>query len=274
MYDKKDNFKRDNNRPQNGGGYRGGRGKNEDLNNDIVFGVRAVIEAVRAGKEINKIMIQRGMQKDLFKELKEELANKMYNLQFVPIQKLNRLTRKNHQGVIAFIAPIEYQNIEDIITKLFEDGEIPSVMILDRVTDVRNFGAIARTAECTGVHAIVIIEKGGVLVTSDAIKTSAGALHRIPVCKAKDLSQVVHYLKTSGVQVVACTEKTKNLIQDTDLTVPSAIIMGSEEDGISTKLLAESDVKAKIPMVGEIASLNVAVSAGIILYESLRQRMG
>lgn len=273
MYNKKGNFKRNDNRNQSTGGYKGDR-RNDDLNGDIVFGVRAVIEAVRAGKEINKIMIQRGMQKDLFKELKEELANKTYNLQFVPIQKLNKLTRKNHQGVIAFIAPIEYQNIEDIVTKLFEDGEIPSIMILDRITDVRNFGAIARTAECTGVHALVIIEKGGVLVTSDAIKTSAGALHRIPVCKVKDLSQVVHYLKTSGVQVVACTEKTKNLIQDTDLTVPTAIIMGSEEDGISTKLLAESDVKAKIPMVGKIASLNVAVSAGIILYESLRQRMG
>jgi 23S rRNA (guanosine2251-2'-O)-methyltransferase len=274
MYEKKDNFRKDDNQNKNGGVYRGGRANDDELNNDIVFGVRAVIEAVKAGKEINKIMIQRGMQKDLFKELKEELANKNYNLQFVPIQKLNRLTRKNHQGVIAFIAPIEYQDIEDIVTKLFEDGEIPSVMILDRITDVRNFGAIARTAECTGVHAIIIIEKGGVLVTSDAIKTSAGALLRIPVCKVKDLSQVVHYLKSSGVQVVACTEKTKNLIQDTDLTVPTAIIMGSEEDGISTKLLTESDVKAKIPMVGKIASLNVAVSAGIILYESLRQRMG
>jgi 23S rRNA (guanosine2251-2'-O)-methyltransferase len=274
MYEKKDNFKKDNKHNQNGVGYRGGRNNDDNLNNDIVFGVRAVIEAVKAGKEINKIMIQRGMQKDLFKELKEELANKNYNLQFVPIQKLNRLTRKNHQGVIAFIAPIEYQSIENIVTKLFEDGKIPSVMILDRITDVRNFGAIARTAECTGVHAIIIIEKGGVLVTSDAIKTSAGALLRIPVCKVKDLSQVVHYLKSSGVQVVACTEKTQNLIQDTDLTIPTAVLMGSEEDGISTKLLAESDIKAKIPMVGEIASLNVAVSAGIILYESLRQRMG
>lgn len=250
------------------------RKDNETENNDLIFGVRSVIEAVRAGKEINKIMIQRGMQKDLFKELKEELAGKTYNLQFVPIQKLNRLTRKNHQGVIAFISPIQYQNIEDITTFLFEQGEIPQFMILDRITDVRNFGAIARTAECTGVHAIVIIEKGGVLVTSDAIKTSAGALMRIPVCKVKDLSSAVRFLQSSGVQVVACTEKTDNYIQDTDLTLPSAIIMGSEEDGISTKLLSESDIKAKIPMVGEIESLNVAVSAGIILYEGLRQRMG
>jgi 23S rRNA (guanosine2251-2'-O)-methyltransferase len=273
MYEKRDNDRNNNDRGERNFS-RNHDNDNDNRDNDIVFGVRAVIEAVKADKEINKIMIQRGMNKELFKELKEELANKTYNLQFVPIQKLNRLTRKNHQGVIAFIAPIEYQNIEDIVTKLFEDGEVPNIMILDRLTDVRNFGAIARTAECTGVHAMVIIEKGGVLVTSDAIKTSAGALHRIPVCKVKDLSQVVHFLKSSGVNVVACTEKTQNLIQDTDLTLPTAIIMGSEEDGISTKLLAESDMKAKIPMTGEIASLNVAVSAGIVLYESLRQRLG
>lgn len=273
MYEKRDNDRSDNgNRGQSFNQSR--ERDNDNRDNDIIFGVRSVIEAVKAGKEINKIMIQRGMNKELFKELKEELANKTYNLQFVPIQKLNRLTRKNHQGVIAFIAPIAYQNIEDIVTKLFEAGDIPNVMILDRLTDVRNFGAIARTAECTGVHALVIIEKGGVLVTSDAIKTSAGALMRIPVCKVKDLSQVVHYLKSSGINVVACTEKTQKLIQDTDLTLPTAIIMGSEEDGISTKLLAESNEKAKIPMTGEIASLNVAVSAGIVLYESLRQRMG
>ena len=250
------------------------RNKESNIENDIIFGVRAVIEAVRAGKEINKIMIQRGMQKDLFKELKEELANKKYNLQFVPIQKLNRLTRKNHQGVVAFIAPIRYQDIETITTNIFEAGDTPNFLILDRLTDVRNFGAIARTAECTGIDAIVIIEKGGVLVTSDAVKTSAGALMRIPVCKVKDLSAVVHFLKSSGLQVVACTEKTNNLIQDTDLSLPTAIIMGSEEDGISTKLLTESTVKAKIPMEGKIASLNVAVAAGIVMYEALRQRMG
>ena len=248
--------------------------RSDNLDTDIVFGVRAVIEAVKAGKEINKIMIQRGMQKTLFKELKEELANKKYNLQFVPIQKLNRLTRKNHQGVIAFIAPIEYQQIEDITARIFEEGGIPNYLILDGITDVRNFGAIARTAECTGVDAIIIIEKGGVLVTSDAIKTSAGALMRIPVCKVKDLSATVHYLKSSGLQVVACTEKTENFVQDTELTLPTAIIMGSEEDGISTKLLSECSVKAKVPMQGEIASLNVAVAAGIMMYEALRQRLG
>lgn len=248
--------------------------RSENLDNDIIFGVRAVIEAVRAGKEINKIMIQRGMQKTLFKELKEELANKTYNLQFVPIQKLNRLTRKNHQGVVAFIAPVQYQDIENLTTRIFEEGNVPNFLILDRITDVRNFGAIARTAECTGIDAIVIVEKGGVLVTSDAIKTSSGALMRIPICKAKDLSSVVHFLKSSGVQVIACTEKTNTFIQDLELTLPTAIIMGSEEDGISTKLIGEASHKAKIPMQGEIASLNVAVAAGMIMYEGLRQRLG
>ncbi|MFD1551316.1 23S rRNA (guanosine(2251)-2'-O)-methyltransferase RlmB [Putridiphycobacter roseus] len=248
--------------------------QSDNLENDIVFGVRAVIEAVRAGKEINKIMIQRGMQKTLFKELKEELADKKYNLQFVPIQKLNRLTRKNHQGVIAFIAPIQYQDIEAITTRIFEEGGVPNFLILDSITDVRNFGAIARTAECTGIDAIVIVEKGGVLVTSDSIKTSAGALMRIPVCVAKDLSAVVSSLKSSGVQVVACTEKTQTFIQDVELDLPTAIIMGSEEDGISNELLAAASYKAKIPMQGDIASLNVAVAAGMIMYESLRQRLG
>lgn len=240
---------------------------------DIIYGVRAVIEAIRSNRPINKIFIQKGMNKELFYELKEELANKKYNLQFVPIHKLNRLTRKNHQGVIAQISPIPYQELSPIILKLFDDGEIPLVLILDRLTDVRNFGAIARTAECNGVHAIVIPQKDSVSITSDAVKTSAGALNKIPVCQTPDLSSVVHELKEFGVQIVASTEKTENLVYSVDFTLPTAIIMGSEEDGVSTKLLAESDVKAKIPMEGTIASLNVSVSAGIMLYECTRQRL-
>lgn len=239
---------------------------------DIIYGVRAVIEAIRAERPINKIMIQKGMDKELFYELKEELANKKYHLQFVPIHKLNKMTRKNHQGVIAQVSPIQYQDVEPIITKLFEDGELPLVMVLDRITDVRNFGAIARTAECTGVHAIVIPNKDSAAVTSDAIKTSAGALNRIPVCKVNDLSSIIHYLKQSGLQVVAATEKSQRMVYQVDFNLPTAIVMGSEEDGVSTKLLAESDVKAKIPMTGEIESLNVSVSAGILLYEAIRQR--
>ncbi|UKN03106.1 23S rRNA (guanosine(2251)-2'-O)-methyltransferase RlmB [Paracrocinitomix mangrovi] len=239
---------------------------------DIIYGVRAVIEAIRSGRPINKIYIQKGMNKELFYELKEELANKKYNLQFVPIHKLNRLTRKNHQGVIAQISPIPYYDLSPIVTKLFEDGELPLILLLDRLTDVRNFGAIARTAECHGVHAIVIPQKDSVSITSDAVKTSAGALNKIPVCQVPDLSAVIHELKEYGVQIVAATEKSDKMIYDVDFDLPTAIIMGSEEDGVSRKLLSESDELAKIPMVGEIASLNVSVSAGIMLYECVRQR--
>lgn len=246
--------------------------RNEDVE-DIIYGVRSVIEAIRAKRPINKIFIQKGMNKELFKELKEELANKKYNLQFVPIHKLNRLTRKNHQGVVAQISPVPYYELSPIILNLFEKGEVPLVLLLDRITDVRNFGAIARTAECHGVDAIVVPDKDSVSITSDAIKTSAGALNKIPVCKVADLSSAIHELKEFGLQIVASTEKSDKEIYSVDFTLPTAIVMGSEEDGVSMKILAESDVKARIPMDGSIASLNVSVSAGIMLYECKRQRL-
>lgn len=258
---------------KDGRSFGGHRDRNREDEADIVYGVRAVIEAVRADRPINRIFIQKGMQKDLFYELKEELANKKYALQFVPVEKLDRMTQQNHQGVVAQVSPIQYQDIENIVTRLVEKGEMANILILDRLTDVRNFGAIARTAECTGVHAIVIPNKDSVSVTSDAIKTSAGALNKIPVCKVHDLSATVHFLKESGLQVVSATEKTDNLVQDVDFTLPTAVILGSEEDGVSMRLLADSDIKAKIPMSGTISSLNVSVSAGIFMYEVIRQRM-
>ncbi|MEX1192809.1 MAG: 23S rRNA (guanosine(2251)-2'-O)-methyltransferase RlmB [Brumimicrobium sp.] len=238
---------------------------------DLIFGVRAVIEAVEARKEINKIMIQRGMDKALFKELKEALANKKYTLQFVPLEKINRLTTKNHQGVVAFISPVVYHEIENVLNDVFEAGDIPNVLVLDRITDVRNFGAIARTAECAGVHAIVIPDRNSALITSDSIKTSAGALHKIPVCKTKDLVETVEYLKNAGLRVVACTEKTNDFVFDVTLSGPTTIILGSEEDGISQELLNLSHQRAKIPLLGTIGSYNVGVSAGVILYEKMRQ---
>lgn len=238
---------------------------------DLIFGVRAVIEAVKARKEINKIMIQRGMNKALFKELKEALANKKYTLQFVPPEKLDRLTRKNHQGVIAFIAPVEYHSIENVLQEVFDIGDIPNILVLDRITDVRNFGAIARTAECSGVHCILIPDRESALITSDAIKTSAGALTKIPVCKTKDLNESTQYLKDAGLRVVACTEKTDRFVFDADLTGPTAVIMGSEENGISQELLSIAHQRVKIPMLGTINSYNVGVSAGIVLYEKMRQ---
>lgn len=238
---------------------------------DLIYGLRAVIEAVRAEKEINKIMIQRGMDKQLFKELKDVLANKKYHLQFVPAAKINRLTQKNHQGVVAFISPVRYFAIEDIVTSVFEAGDIPNILVLDRITDVRNFGAIARTAECCGVHAILVPEKESALITSDAIKTSAGALHKISVCKTRNLSEDLAYLKQSGLRLVACTEKTNDFTFDVNLSGPTAIIMGSEEDGISKELLQIAHQKVKIPLLGAIGSYNVGIATGMILYEKMRQ---
>ncbi len=238
---------------------------------DIVFGVRAVIEAVRAEKEINKIMIQKGMDKELFYELKDALADKKYTLQFVPQEKLNRLTKKNHQGVIAFISPVSYHTIEDILDEILAAGDEPNILILDRITDVRNFGAIARTAECSGVHAIVIPKTETAMITSDAIKTSSGALHKVPVCKTNDLAKTVLFLKNSGLRIVACTEKTDHFVFDATLSGPTGVIMGSEENGISKELLALAHQRVKIPLLGTIGSYNVGVACGIVLYEKMRQ---
>lgn len=242
-------------------------------NEDLIFGVRSVIEAIKAEREINKILIQKGMNKDLFTELKEALAGKDYQLQFVPIQKLDGLIDGNHQGVIAYVSPIEYGEIEPLIEAKLEKGEKPLVLVLDRITDVRNFGAIARTAECQGVDAILIPSKGSALVTADAIKTSAGALNRIPVCKTNSLKDSLFYLQQCGMRIVACTEKSKIPLYEVNLRGPVCIVLGSEEDGITSDLLNLSDIKARIPMRGEIASLNVGVSAGIILYEKTRQEL-
>jgi 23S rRNA (guanosine2251-2'-O)-methyltransferase len=238
---------------------------------DLIFGVHAVIEAIKAKKTINKIMIQRGMDKALFRQLKEALANQKYTLQFVPLQKINRLTAKNHQGVVAFISPVEYQNLDTILAEVYHRGDTPNILVLDRITDVRNFGAIARTAECAGVHAIIVPDRNSALITSDAIKTSSGALLKIPVCKTKDLNTTVEHLKNSGLRVVACTEKTSDFVFDVSLSGPTAIILGSEEDGISRELLSIAHQRAKVPLLGTVGSYNVGVAAGIVLYEKMRQ---
>ncbi|MGN6639241.1 MAG: 23S rRNA (guanosine(2251)-2'-O)-methyltransferase RlmB [Mucilaginibacter sp.] len=241
-------------------------------NNQMVFGIRAVIEAIRSGKEIESLYIQRGIGGGLLNELKVLLNEYGISAQQVPIEKLNRITAKNHQGVIAIISPIVYQRIENIIPGIFERGETPLILVLDGITDVRNMGAIARTAECAGVHAIVIPAKGSAQINADGIKTSAGALYKIPVCRHDNFMQTMRFLQESGLQLVACTEKTNDYIYKPDYTVPTAIIMGSEEDGIRNELIRIADYLAKIPMFGEIESLNVSVSTGIILYEAIRQR--
>ncbi|SCW50262.1 23S rRNA (guanosine(2251)-2'-O)-methyltransferase RlmB [Mucilaginibacter sp. NFR10] len=240
--------------------------------NQMVFGIRAVVEAIRSGKEIEALFIQRGISGGLIQELKELMNEYQITAQQVPVEKLNRITQKNHQGVIAVISPIVYQKIENIIPEIFERGDTPLILVLDSITDVRNMGAIARTAECAGVHAIVIPAKGSAQINPDAIKTSAGALYKIPVCRHDNFMQTVRFLQESGLQLVCCTEKTQDNIYTPDYTVPTAIVMGSEEDGIRNEIIRISDHLAKIPMFGEIESLNVSVSTGVILYEAVRQR--
>ena len=239
---------------------------------NYIFGIRAIIEAVEAGKTIDKLFIQKGLHNDLFAELWKLVREKRINYKHVPVEKINRLTRKNHQGVFAFISPIDFHNIEDVIPKLYEEGKNPLVLVLDRITDVRNFGAIARTAECAGVDAIIIPEQNAAAINADAIKTSAGALHKITVCRTWNLKLAIQFMKDSGIQLVGCTEKTQDMMYKPDYTPPTAIIMGSEEDGVSPEFLKMCDARAKIPMAGKIASLNVSVATGVILYEALRQR--
>lgn len=240
--------------------------------NQMVFGIRAVIEAIESGKEIESLFIQRGIAGSLIAELRELLRTRNIAFQQVPPEKLNRITQKNHQGVIGVISPITYQHIEDIIPAIYEKGEVPLVLILDGITDVRNLGAIARTAECAGVHALIVPKKGSAEINPDAIKTSAGALFNIPVCREDSLSKTARFLQESGLQLVASTEKTNDDIYTPNYTVPTAIILGAEDTGVSSDLIRTADHLAKIPMFGEIASLNVSVSAGVLIYEAIRQR--
>ncbi len=238
----------------------------------MIFGVRAVIEAVEAGKEIDKILVKKDIQSDLSKELFAALKGTSIPVQRVPVERINRVTRKNHQGVIAFVSSITYQRTADLVPFLFEQGKSPIFIMLDGITDVRNFGAIARTCECAGVEAIIIPAKGSVTVNADAIKTSAGALHTLPVCKEKSLSETIRFLKDSGYKVVAATEKGDYNYTEGDYTGPLCIVMGAEDKGVSYENLALCDEWVKIPLLGKIESLNVSVAAGILMYEAIKQR--
>ena len=236
--------------------------------------MRAVIEALEAGKDIEKIFIQKGLSNELYNQLRQTLKDQTVPIQFVPPEKLKRITEKNHQGVIAYLTEINYYQTDALLSAVFEKGKTPLVLILDRVTDVRNFGAIARGAECAGVDFIIIPSRGAAQINGDAIKTSAGALHRLKVCREDNLKVTLEFLKESGLQIVACHEKTDTLIYEADFKRPTAIIMGSEESGISQEYLKRSDQQVKIPMVGKIASLNVSVASGIVLFEAVKQRLG
>ena len=240
---------------------------NKTITEDLTFGIRSVIEAIKQGKTINKILLQKGLTGELIKELLVLVHKENIVVQKVPVQKLNHMVKKNHQGVIAMISPVAYHQLDWLVQQVYEKGEDPFILILDRVKDVRNFGAIARTAECFGVHAIVIPSKDSALITNDAVKTSAGALFKIPVCKVTSLNAAVDFLKGCGLKIFSCTEKSDTLINKVETTGPKALIMGSEQDGVDSQLIKASDVNFKIPMTGSIASLNVSVACGIAIHK-------
>lgn len=238
----------------------------------LVYGIHPVLEALETGKSMEKVMIQKGLNPDTLHKILPKLKETGTPFQFVPKVKLDKTTGKNHQGIIAMMSPIEFQDLEWLIPSIYESGETPLLLILDRITDVRNFGAICRSAECAGVHAIVIPTKGAAQMNEDAIKTSTGALLRIPICRADSLGSTIDFLNESGFKTIACHEKGKDVYYDCDLTTPVAIIMGSEEDGISNNAREASNHSVRIPMLGETQSLNVSVATSILLFEGLRQR--
>ncbi|WLD23361.1 23S rRNA (guanosine(2251)-2'-O)-methyltransferase RlmB [Flavobacterium dauae] len=243
-------------------------------NEHQIFGIRAVIEAINAGKEIDKVFIQKEAQGDLMQELMKTLKKNNVNFSYVPVEKLNKLSKfNNHQGAVASIAPIKFVTMEELVEGVLENKQNPLFLILDQLSDARNFGAIIRTAECTGVDGIIIQKQGSAPVNGDTVKTSAGAVFNIPICKVDHIKDAVFYLQGSGITTVAATEKTENNIYDIDFTKGIAIIMGSEDKGVNPSVLKIVDEKAKLPMFGTISSLNVSVACGAFLYEAVRQRL-
>lgn len=239
---------------------------------EMIFGIRAVIEAIDAGKTMDKILLRRDMSSSLSRELLKRLEGLSTPVQKVPVEKLNQFTDKNHQGVIAFLSPIEFTSLENLVPMLYEKGRVPFLVVLDGVTDVRNFGAIARTCACAGVDALVVPARGGAAINGDAVKTSAGALHSLPVCKVENMQNTLRFLKDSGLTVIAATEHSDQLYTQADMKQPLALVLGSEDKGIYPANLDLCDVKVKLPMHGPIESLNVSVAAGVFIYEVLRQR--
>ena len=242
-------------------------------NETQIFGIRAIIEAINANEIIDKVFLQKGLKGELFSELEFLLRQKSINSSYVPIEKLNRLTKGNHQGAVAQISPIAFHELETLVTNTLETEEKPLFLLLDQLSDVRNFGAIIRTAECTGVHGIIIQKKGGAPVNGDTIKTSAGAVFKVPICKVDHIKDAVFYMQASGIKVIAATEKTDDTLYDVSFNEPCAIIIGSEDRGINPSILKVVDARAKLPLLGTIESLNVSVACGAFLYEAVRQRL-
>lgn len=240
---------------------------------DYIFGLRAVTEAVNAGKDIDRVLLRKGLTGQQAQDLIKLLKENGILVRTVPAEKLDKITRKNHQGVIAIFSAVTYHELGNVVPALYEEGALPFIVVLDGITDVRNFGAIARTCECAGVDAIVIPDHGSVSVGGDAVKTSAGALLTLPVCREHSILHAVRYLKNSGFKVVAVSEKADINYTMASYTEPTALVMGAEDVGINPDVIRECDTFVSIPMFGNIGSLNVSVAAGVLIYEVVRQRL-
>ncbi|NND62034.1 MAG: 23S rRNA (guanosine(2251)-2'-O)-methyltransferase RlmB [Flavobacteriaceae bacterium] len=238
----------------------------------LIFGIYPVLEALKSETELDKVYVVKGNSNPKIEEIIEKISNSQTTINYVPVEKLDKLTRSNHQGIVAFSSPILFHELEDLVESSLEKNKVPLFIVLDQISDVRNFGAIIRTAECTQVDGIIIQKKGGAPVSGDTIKTSAGAIFNIPICKVDHIKDAIYYLQGSGIKVIAATEKTQDSIYDLDLKTPIAFIMGSEGKGVSKSVINLCDEKAALPMLGEINSLNVSVACGAFLYETIRQR--
>ena len=239
--------------------------------NQMIFGLHPLMEAIEAGREISKVMLRKGLEGDMYRKLTVAMRNHEVPFQIVPIEKLNRITRKNHQGVIAFVSPVEYTRVENLVPSLFEKGETPFIVICEGVTDTRNIGAIARSAECAGACAILLPVKGSAMISADAVKASAGALNHIAVCRTDNLKSTLIFLKNSGLKIIAATEKAGDVYYQADLTGPAALLLGAEDTGIPAEYLRIADVIVKIPVKGNISSLNVSAAAAVIMCEMVKQ---
>lgn len=239
---------------------------------DLVIGLHPVIEAINSGQNFVKVLFKTGLRGEGFQECFSLVRKFNIPFQYVPMEKLNGITRANHQGVIAIISPIPYQDISHILPAIYENGKEPFLLLLDGITDIRNFGAIARSAEAAGVDAIIIGSKKAAMINSDAVKTSAGALNRIPVCREENIERAIRFLKDSGIEVFGATEKAVTSCFDAHYNGPTALVLGAEDTGLSEGVLKEVHSLIKIPMIGSISSLNVSVACGIILFDMVRKK--
>jgi 23S rRNA (guanosine2251-2'-O)-methyltransferase len=246
----------------------------ENKTKDFIFGLRPVIEAIESGQTIDKVLVKKGLTGDLVKELYKAIADNNVPMQHVPVEKIEQITKKNHQGVLAFLSAVEFSDIDAIVSDVFSEGKNPFIVVLDQITDVRNLGSIIRSAECAGAHAVLVPTKGSARIGGDTVKTSAGALYHIPLCRTDSLPNQLKNLKRSGLQIICASEKTEEKYYNVDFTQPLVLVMGSEEFGITPDILRLGDSFARIPILGKVQSLNVSNAASVLMFEVVRQRIG